>query len=30
MVIETPAEDEWDKKNLRAVRRLREAVAPPR
>ncbi len=30
MVLETPAEDGWDKKNLRAVRRLREAVAPPR
>jgi deoxyribonuclease-4 len=30
MVLETPAEDDWDKKNLRAVRRLREAAAPPR
>jgi deoxyribonuclease-4 len=30
MVLETPQEDDWDKRNLRAFRRLREAAAPPR
>jgi deoxyribonuclease-4 len=30
MVLETPKEDDWDRKNLRALRRLRRPAAPPR